>query len=132
MRRVYLLNDYPAKPDDNTLLGYKNASNPTEADQSGNSSFGSDTYTSLISLRNELKVESMLGIKQVSGSITMGTPVVKECQEFMKANEVRDSLTILMGPNLEALASTIGTPLPRDFSEGYVDLDEEKGSHYKS
>ena len=78
-RRVYIMQDYPAKAIDNTLLGYKNATNPTDADQSGNTSFGSDTYTSLISLRNELKVDSMVGVRQVSSTLTMGTPVVKEC-----------------------------------------------------
>ena len=50
----------------------------------------------------------------------------------MKSNEVRDSLTILMVPNTEALCSVIGQPLDKSFSEAYIDLEEAKANYYKS
>ena len=83
-------------------MGYKNASNPSE-NEAGSSSFGSDLYTSLVSLRTELGVDAMIGVKMAPGNLTLASPLVKECREFLKAGEIRDSLTILLVPNNEAL-----------------------------
>ena len=83
-------------------MGYKNASNPSE-NEAGSSSFGSDLYTSLVSLRTELNVDAMIGVKMAPGNLTLASPLVKECREFLKAGEIRDSLTILLVPNNEAL-----------------------------
>ena len=64
----------------------------------------------------------MIGVKVSPGLVTLASPVVKECREFLKAGEIRDSLTVLLVPNNEALATVLGTKVNEDYTEALVDL----------
>jgi len=111
-------------------MGYKNASNPTE-NEAGSTSFGSDLYTSLVSLRTELGVDAMIGVKVAPGTVTLASPVVNECREFLKTGEFRDSLTILLVSNNDALQTVLGAKVDGDYTEALVDLRQPKDSHSK-
>ncbi|TNV82184.1 hypothetical protein FGO68_gene13014 [Halteria grandinella] len=134
--RLYLLRNFPSPTLDNSLLAYRNTTQETQTSgHAETSTFGSDTYANLVSLRSELGVDAIVGVVNSQGSLlSPGSPEVKEAKDFMRAQEPRDSLTVVFVNGNDQLQQVLGPniTLSTDFAEALVDLKAPSNSSEKS
>lgn len=61
--RLYLLKNFPSASLDNNLLAYRITTQETQTSgHAETSTFGSDTYANLVSLRSELGADAIVGV----------------------------------------------------------------------
>ncbi len=95
--------------------------------------YGSDSFIALTSIRSAIECDAIIGVKyQEAANFNQ---IVRESKEFMRKQETRDGMSILLVNNQEALRSIIGSEQPlelNNFAEIVVDFKDPAETFPKS